>query len=616
MSKMYKSKILAILGIFAVFLTIIQLNTEAQVGCTLTIDNIRFENNPILAGAQNKIYTTIKNTSGFDCTGFMNISYSVAGNDFDIPGNSYLVVRDSSDTTFSSFTPTIAGNATFFVSLRGSSGQTVETNASVLIDQDTDGDGILDSIDTDDDNDGMPDEWENAYGLNSKSSSDRDLDNDGDGLTNFEEFEFNSNPNEADTDGDGLNDKEEKLLGTNPNNVDTDGDGLNDKIEVENGLDPKNPDDAREDLDGDGLTNIEEIKIGTFLNNPDSDGDGLLDGVEVNELKTNPLEKDTDGDGMPDGWEVEYGLDPIDASDSTEDPDKDGYNNYQEYLNNTNPNESDLPNIDQSNINIDKDPSKIDSDLDYLSDKEEESIGTKKTNPDTDGDGLLDGYEVYVTKTNPLLFDTDGDGMPDGYEVLFNLDPFIKNDSEDNDGDGLTNIEEFKNGSDPTDSNNNKKIENYKLLDTDGDGIPDLTEIQFELDPTFDDSELDLDGDGLSNLFEYENGLLPNRFDSDLDGFDDGFEANNQCFNPRISEVLNDHDLDNIPSIDEIKIHNTDPCKKSTYWLLRDDVFINLKRVWWVLVLLALIGLGAWYYKKRYKKVQQKIENSVLDVDS
>ncbi|MBR3086579.1 MAG: LamG domain-containing protein [Kiritimatiellae bacterium] len=54
-----------------------------------------------------------------------------------------------------------------------------------------------------------------------------------------------------DTDGDGLSNFEEFLLGTNPVRWDTDGDQMNDGWEVMWGLNPKNPDDAKENPDGD-----------------------------------------------------------------------------------------------------------------------------------------------------------------------------------------------------------------------------------------------------------------------------------------------------------------------------------------------------------------------------
>lgn len=61
------------------------------------------------------------------------------------------------------------------------------------------------------------------------------------------------------------------------------------------------------DNDGDGLTNDEEEELGTNPNNPDTDGDGLTDGDEVNEHGTDPLDPDTDGDGLTDGQEVNGG---------------------------------------------------------------------------------------------------------------------------------------------------------------------------------------------------------------------------------------------------------------------------------------------------------------------
>ena len=108
----------------------------------------------------------------------------------------------------------------------------------------------------------------------------------------------------TDADGDGLNNFEEASFGTDPNNADTDGDGLPDGYEVEHGFDPLTLGDESEDPDGDGLDNLAEQAAGTDPNDPDSDGDGLSDGDEVNVHGTDPLEADTDGGGRTDGQEV------------------------------------------------------------------------------------------------------------------------------------------------------------------------------------------------------------------------------------------------------------------------------------------------------------------------
>jgi hypothetical protein len=51
-------------------------------------------------------------------------------------------------------------------------------------------------------------------------------DSDGDGLSDYDEKGFGTDPFNRDADGDGLNDYDEKRLGTDPFNRDTDGDGL------------------------------------------------------------------------------------------------------------------------------------------------------------------------------------------------------------------------------------------------------------------------------------------------------------------------------------------------------------------------------------------------------
>ena len=70
--------------------------------------------------------------------------------------------------------------------------------------------------DIDTDNDGIPDEWETRNGLNANDASDTDLDFDDDGLANIQEYTFGTNPNNADSDGDGTSDKEEVEKETNP----------------------------------------------------------------------------------------------------------------------------------------------------------------------------------------------------------------------------------------------------------------------------------------------------------------------------------------------------------------------------------------------------------------
>ena len=102
---------------------------------------------------------------------------------------------------------------------------------------------------------------------------------------------------------------------------------------------------------------------------------------------------------------------------------------------------------------------------------------------DGDGDGLPDWWEI-ANGFNPFDSDTDGDGIPDG--------------DEDDDLDGLANWFEYRSGTDPR---------NAKTNGTDFDG------------------DADSDGDGLSNIQEQLYGTDPAIADTDDDGVTDGDEV-------------------------------------------------------------------------------------------
>ena len=127
-------------------------------------------------------------------------------------------------------------------------------------------------------------------------------------------FFQNADAGVGDHDGYQLTNAEERDLGTAPNNADTDADGLADGVEVNvHGTDPN-----AADTDGDGLTDSAEVN--THGTNPlavDSDGDGLRDSDEINIHGTDPTNPDTDGDGTVDGAEVSFGCDPSTADVTT-----------------------------------------------------------------------------------------------------------------------------------------------------------------------------------------------------------------------------------------------------------------------------------------------------------
>ena len=65
------------------------------------------------------------------------------------------------------------------------------------------------------DGDGMDDDWETWRGLD-PTTDDSQNDDDGDGLTNIQEYDYSTDPKKADTDEDGWSDSDELRLGTDP----------------------------------------------------------------------------------------------------------------------------------------------------------------------------------------------------------------------------------------------------------------------------------------------------------------------------------------------------------------------------------------------------------------
>ena len=87
--------------------------------------------------------------------------------------------------------------------------------------------------------DGIPDDWKIAHGLDPHDPLVAYEDPDRDGLTNLEEYQAGTDPNNPDTDGDGLSDGDEvHIYHTNPLLWDTDGDGISDGVEVKTGSNP------------------------------------------------------------------------------------------------------------------------------------------------------------------------------------------------------------------------------------------------------------------------------------------------------------------------------------------------------------------------------------------
>ncbi len=189
--------------------------------------------------------------------------------------------------------------------------------------------------------------------------------------------------------------------------------------------------------------------------------------------------------------------------------------------------------------------------------------------PDSDGDGLLDGWEFenHMDPADPHTFpgllpdrfqyypfydgdrrDLDADGMPDDWEAAVGVDdPWA-----DPDRDGVDNAGEYVNGTDPFGPDELYGGTPTKE-DEDGDGVVDELEPAIGLDPR----DWDTDGDGLSDGEEiYVYRSSPFDTDTDRDTIPDGDEA-------RIgsSPTMKDTDGDGIMDPDEV---NTDPTVPDT----------------------------------------------------
>ncbi len=389
---------------------------------------------------------------------------------------------------------------------------------------DTDGDGLTDNVDTDDDGDGIPD-------VDETGGTDLSFDTDGDGVPDYADPDAvtcdDGNPDpdgicdvlpasvdldqdgvpnhlDLDSDGDGVPDATEGhdadgdgVPDAAPSASDDDGDGLDDAFDPDcagmpgacaaDGLPA-----AVQDLDGDGAPD--------FLD-ADSDNDGLLDRVEAFDGNGDGVPEavssgvDANGNGLDDAFEVAQGG----TGTTGQDVDMDGRPDY----------------LDQ------------DSDGDGIADAVECANPTDCTDTDgdgapdvldvdTDGDGIPDSIEGHdgnadgVPDFAALGMDDDGDGLDDAYDL--DMAGGVPATLPDRDQDGVPDFRD----ADDDDDGVGSAFECTDVMagcpDTDGDGVPDYLDA--------DQTPVDTDGDGIPDLVECEGDVSSCR-DSDGDGTPD-----------------------------------------------------------------------------------------------
>ena len=421
--------------------------------------------------------------------------------------------------------------------------------------EDTDGDGIIDSNDIcdwtkdpttvnaegcdwnqqDEDSDGVVNANDECLGTNSGYSvdangcADYQKDTDGDGLTDdIDPCPYDQQGDDYDSDGcidsidfdddgDGINDSEDSCpmgeLG--PHVYDFDQDGCSDNEDT--------------DDDNDGLSDQDEDDAGSNPFDLDSDDDGVWDDEDV--FPTDPNEwKDSDGDGYGDNSD-EFPYDDTEWKDSDYDSVGDNSDAFPD-----DPFEWEDSDSDGIGDNFDACPSQFgtsffprgcpDRDSDGYSDENDEFPDDVNDWADSDNDGYGDNSDLFPNNPEEWI-DSDLDGFGD------NSDAFPYDDSEWLDSD-------FDSCGDNSDA---FPFESTECVDSDLDGVGDNSD-PWPYDPSewkdsdfdgvgdnedfdpYDASETkDSDGDGVgdnSDLWPYD---ASKKRDTDGDGIADSVDA-------------------------------------------------------------------------------------------
>jgi hypothetical protein len=168
---------------------------------------------------------------------------------------------------------------------------------------------------------------------------------------------------------------------------------------------------------------------------------------------------------------------------------------------------------------------------------------TLNTNRDTDGDGVSD-IDEKKWGTDPQNKDSDGDGLSDGEELTYQCNPMLA----DTDGDGVLDGEnQNSKGTEITpcaDDKNRPPLEGQQL----DEPAPNKQQGNNDSQPYNSSTNIgvvtiDSDNDGLSDDYENELNTDPYNADTDGDGLNDGDELARQC-NPFLQDSDNDGRLD------------------------------------------------------------------------
>ena len=416
---------------------------------------------------------------------------------------------------------------------------------------------------TDNDNDGLRDDWERKYFNNLEASPNADADNDG--LTHLQEQTLGTDPTKADTDGDTLKDGEEvKTLKTDPNKKDTDGDGIPDGTEVNT----YRTDPTKLDSDGDGTSDPREISLGT--DPADKASKPLLTHLGV-------VTGGDPGEGLDLEGDILYAL-ALGGGDAANVKIRDA--NFQALI------ESDVPgatlvagNTAAGWYKANYGASENDVNLAAATSSIRWSAAASPTVPDVNL--TLENLEVGAQYQVQMIFGEECcnrgfDVFLDGNLLVKDFNPgiiqggigihkqaalitrthFAKDTKLTLRLDGRT--------ADPSLGDRNAIFNAVTVekiaakTDTDNDGIPDGWE-KLYFGGTAEAATADTDKDGLTLAQEYAAGTDPKVADTDRDGLNDSEETKSST-----SPLSADTDGDGLKDSDEIKVHKTDATRFDT----------------------------------------------------
>jgi alpha-tubulin suppressor-like RCC1 family protein len=462
---------------------------------------------------------------------FDDIDYSQVSFHVDTPVGLVFNIANHTITGTPSYTTQTEWN---FTVINGS--QQFTTTYTLQILADNDGDGIPNTLDTDDDGDGFGDPTDACPTQSGTSTMDQlgCPDDDNDGYSNNGDAFAKDSTQVSDLDQDGFGDNiSGNLPDACPNTYgdsarggilgcpDADGDRWADQIDIFdddlsqwNDTDGDGYGDSLIGFQGDACPNTVGTSIEDRFGCIDTDNDGWSDDGDL--FSNNPTQwADRDGDGYGDNQEENATMSDAFPADGTQwnDTDGDGH--------------GDNPFGTQGDW-FPEDPLRWqDSDQDGIADEDDAFPNEKSQTIDSDGDG----YGDNANGSNPDAFpndaeewsDTDGDSIGNNADAF----PFDPSQQTDSDGDGFGDNERGS-GADkfPSDST--------QWSDIDGDGYGDNAEgtnpDAFIADPT---QWADADGDGYG---DNPTGRLADAFTEDstqwIDQDGDGLGDNQSGTNP------------------------------------------------------------------------------------